>query len=74
MRLTILGGGGFRVPLVYRALAADPGRLVGEVVLHDEDPLRVAAIARVLHQLGPGPRVRLATGLDDAVRDTDVVF
>ncbi len=74
MRLTILGGGGFRVPLVYRALAGDPARLVGEVVLHDEDPLRLAAIARVLHQLGPGPRVRLAADLDDAVRDADVVF
>ena len=24
MRLTILGGGGFRVPLVYRALLDDP--------------------------------------------------
>lgn len=74
MRLTILGGGGFRVPLVYRALAADASMLVDEVVLHDEEPLRLAAIARVLHQLGPGPRVRLAADLDDAVRAADVVF
>ena len=39
MRLAILGGGGFRVPLVYGALLRDhsPGR-VTEVVLHDSTP------------------------------------
>lgn len=37
MRLTILGGGGFRVPLVYRALA---GSEVDTLTLYDTDPLR----------------------------------
>lgn len=74
MRLTILGGGGFRVPLVYRALALDPLHLVDEVVLLDDDPLRVRAIARVLQHLGSGPTVRIADGLDDALRATEVVF
>ncbi|MBA2768416.1 MAG: 6-phospho-beta-glucosidase [Sporichthyaceae bacterium] len=74
MRLTILGGGGFRVPLVYRALALDPTSLVREVVLFDEDPARVRAIMRVLEGVGSGPAVRVADQLDDAVRGTDVVF
>ena len=51
MRLTILGGGGFRVPLIYRALLADreEGR-VTHVTLHDLDPSRLAAFERVLFE------------------------
>jgi hypothetical protein len=45
MRLTIIGGGGFRVPLVYRALLKDTMSGVGErcteVTLYDTDPGRV---------------------------------
>ena len=49
MKLTILGGGGFRVPLVYGALLRDTHeRRVDEVVLHDVDPARLAAIERIL--------------------------
>ncbi|MFC7743866.1 hypothetical protein ACFQXA_27115 [Nocardiopsis composta] len=51
MRLTILGGGGFRVPLVHRALLDDAARgdaVIDEVVLHDTDPSRVRAIEAVL--------------------------
>ena len=45
MRLTILGGGGFRVPLVHQALLADRGvERVTELVLYDVDPARLAAI------------------------------
>jgi len=49
MKLTILGGGGFRVPLVHRALLADegPGR-VTDLVLHDLDPVRLRTVAAVL--------------------------
>ncbi|MFE2283147.1 6-phospho-beta-glucosidase [Streptomyces sp. NPDC059443] len=49
MRLTILGGGGFRVPLVYGALLGDhaEGR-VSHVTLYDEDSGRLGAMARVL--------------------------
>ncbi|MFK0252507.1 6-phospho-beta-glucosidase [Streptomyces sp. NPDC090445] len=49
MRLTILGGGGFRVPLVYGALLGDraEGR-VSHVTLYDEDPARLTAVSRVL--------------------------
>jgi len=36
MRLTVLGGGGFRVPLIYRALSTEPEwPEVDDLVLHD---------------------------------------
>ena len=39
MKLTIVGGGGFRVPLVYGALLAKRETLpFDEVVLHDPTP------------------------------------
>jgi 6-phospho-beta-glucosidase len=80
MKLTILGGGGFRVPLVHRALLADegPGR-VTDLVLHDLDPARLRTIGRVLHEAadasgGAGPRVHLDTDLESALRGADFVF
>ncbi|MFE3684312.1 6-phospho-beta-glucosidase [Streptomyces sp. NPDC059095] len=79
MRLTILGGGGFRVPLVYGALLRDraPGR-VTEVVLYDLDAARLHAIGRVLADRAYGiedaPSVRTTTDLDEALRGTDFVF
>ncbi|MFJ9851765.1 6-phospho-beta-glucosidase [Streptomyces sp. NPDC101150] len=78
MRLTILGGGGFRVPLVYRALLADPARSVSEVTLYDTDARRLAVIADVLARLAqdrPDPvTVRLAHDLDEAVTGADFIF
>ncbi|MFF7698785.1 family 4 glycosyl hydrolase [Streptomyces lydicus] len=78
MRLTILGGGGFRVPLVYRALLDDPAGSVSEVVLHDTDARRVGVIAEVLTLLAHGHRapvpVRVAHGLDEALTGADFVF
>ncbi|MCZ7414166.1 MULTISPECIES: family 4 glycosyl hydrolase [unclassified Streptomyces] len=73
MRLSILGGGGFRVPLVYAALARERSG-IEEVVLHDTDPARVGVIRSVLAGIDDGPRVRVAEGLDEAVRGTDFVF
>ena len=88
MRLTILGGGGFRVPLVYRALldgvfaagasgshAASAGV---EVTLYDTDRLRLNVVASILERLAEGrsapPPVRVAADLDDALRGADFVF
>ena len=50
MRLAVLGGGGFRVPLVYGALLRDTGDKprVEEVVLYDVSPDRLEAIRHVL--------------------------
>lgn len=73
MRLTILGGGGFRVPLVYRALLARTALDIDEVVLHDVDPARLAVIAAVL-PADPNITVRTTDSLTDALTGTDVVF
>ncbi|SCF73174.1 6-phospho-beta-glucosidase [Streptomyces sp. DconLS] len=79
VRLTILGGGGFRVPLVYGALLTDraPGR-VTEVVLHDLDAGRLNAVSRVLAEQAAespdAPRVSTTTDLDEALRGADFVF
>ncbi|MYZ05776.1 6-phospho-beta-glucosidase [Streptomyces sp. SID2999] len=79
MRLTILGGGGFRVPLVYGALLGDRGEgRVTEVVLHDVDAGRLDAVTRVLAEQADGvpdaPVVRATTELDDALLGADFVF
>lgn len=79
MRLTILGGGGFRVPLVHGALLRDHSeQRVTEVVLHDRDEGRLRTIALVLDQLATGhpspPRVTTTTDLDEALRGADFVF
>lgn len=74
MRLTILGGGGFRVPLVYSALLAE--RVDAQVVLYDVDPRRLAVIEAVCAQLagGPAPALRTTTDLDDALRGAEFIF
>ncbi|AXJ08229.1 6-phospho-beta-glucosidase [Arthrobacter sp. PM3] len=81
MRLTIVGGGGFRVPLVYRALSAGPfAGLVRELVLYDVDAGRLAAIEAVLASLagesppGSGPQVRAVSSLAEALDGADMVF
>src|SRR3954449_1687632 len=79
MKLTIVGGGGFRVPLVYGALLAKRERLpFDEVVLHDLDPDRMERMAGVLHGLaqerGEQLPFRSTTDLGDAVEGADFVF
>jgi 6-phospho-beta-glucosidase len=79
VKLTILGGGGFRVPLVYGALLTDraEGR-VTRVVLHDLDAGRLSAVTRVLAEQAAGvpgaPEVTATTDLDEALRGADFVF
>jgi len=72
--LAILGGGGFRVPLVYRALTDRPELGIDRVVLYDTDPGRLPVIAAVLAGTRGGPAVTVTSDLDEAVRDADVVF
>ncbi|EST35945.1 hypothetical protein N566_17025 [Streptomycetaceae bacterium MP113-05] len=82
MRLTILGGGGFRVPLVYRALLTEAHRQAAgrctELVLHDTDPVRAAVVASVLAaQAREAPEavpVRVEQDLGAALRGADFVF
>ena len=79
MKLTILGGGGFRVPLVYKALIADeaPGR-VTELRLYDTDETRLGAIRAVLDELAAEaqdpPKLISTTDLGEALAGTDFIF
>lgn len=79
MKLALLGGGGFRVPLVYRTLLRDrsEGRIT-QLRLHDEDPRRLAAMQKVLAAMADGdpeaPEVVLCETLEDAARSADFVF
>lgn len=71
MRVAILGGGGFRVPLICCELAAS-GLAVDEIVLYDTEPARLAVIADVL-----APErlpVRTTTDLRGALRGSGVIF
>ncbi|MDQ1740439.1 MAG: 6-phospho-beta-glucosidase [Pseudonocardiales bacterium] len=73
MRLALVGGGGFRVPLVYRALRRRPELGITELVLCDLDAGRLAAIGHVL-QPDPAIRIELETSLARAVQGADFVF
>lgn len=79
MKLTIVGGGGFRVPLVYTALLDLTERLtIDEVVLHDTEQERLDRIAPVLAGLaaeqGRELPFRSTTDLVDAVQGADFVL
>ena len=79
MKLTVVGGGGFRVPLVYGALMETAERLgLEEVVLHDIDETRLVRIGAVLEGLAAEHEQRLpfrtTTVLEDAVDGADFVF
>jgi 6-phospho-beta-glucosidase len=82
MRLVVLGGGGFRVPLLHRALLADAaeGRgIVDEFVLVDSDSGRMDAVMAVLeHQRAAEGvatfAVQRTTDLDEGLRGADAVF
>ena len=73
MRLVILGGGGFRVPLVYRAAVRRAGLGIDEIVLYDTDLDRLRVIAAVLEPT-PGLLLRTTDSLPDALIGADLVF
>ncbi|TLM85496.1 6-phospho-beta-glucosidase [Pseudarthrobacter sp. NamE2] len=79
MRLLIAGGGGFRVPLIYRALTS--GRFAGlatELVLYDVDAARLDAVTAVLRAMPAEPAARLpvraTTRLPEALAGAQMVF
>jgi 6-phospho-beta-glucosidase len=79
MKIAVLGGGGFRVPMVYGALAERATRLgLEEVALYDVDDRRLARIAPVLEGLAHERDARLpfatTTSLDEAIEGADFVF
>src|SRR5690606_35266691 len=79
MKLTIIGGGGFRVPQIFEALAGEnEGVHITELCLFDSDPARVTAIEAVLEQMAPAlprpPSVVSAATLDEAVSGAAFIF
>lgn len=86
MKLTIIGGGGFRVPDVYRALLADTGSpRITEVWLYDVGADRLEAVRAILASAARRavtrgadattvPAVHATTDLDAALSDADFVF
>lgn len=79
MKLALLGGGGFRVPLLYRTLLRDTSaRRLTELRLYDVEQSRLEAIAKILAAMADGdpraPRVVLCDDVAEAVRGVDFVF
>lgn len=79
LKIAIIGGGGFRTPLVYQALLDRRDTLsLGEIVLHDTDERRLSLMAAVVTALaaehGTASHVRTTTDLVDAVSDADFVM
>jgi 6-phospho-beta-glucosidase len=79
MKIALLGGGGFRVPMVYGALLTRAGRLgLDEITLYDVSETRLGRIGPVLEGLerefGERLVVRPTTVLDEALEGADFVF
>ncbi len=79
VKLTVIGGGGFRVPQIFQALSAGDARLrVAELWLYDVSEQRLEVIGNVLAQLAATaarpPAVHTTTHLPDALDGADFVF
>ena len=79
MKLAVIGGGGFRVPLVYGALLADTAEpRVDEVALYDVNERRLNVITRVLEQMAAGaerpPKVSATLEMQTVLDGADFVF
>lgn len=78
MKIALIGGGGFRAPLVWESIALLAQDVcVEELVLHDTSGPRLARIAAVVEGLRDergGPLPRTTTDLVDAVEGADVLF
>ena len=88
MKLTILGGGGFRVPLIHDAVvtnalaaAGRPSITIDEIALHDSSPERLRVVEAILaertQQLpdpSTAPRVTTTTDVAKALTGADFVF
>lgn len=78
MKLTIVGGGGFRVPQIVEALSRRPRDEIDvtELYLYDVAPERLRVMTAVLDQLDVPrkPRIVATTNMAEAVRGADFVF
>lgn len=79
MKLTIIGGGGFRVPQIYEALAAQDSNVpITRLCLYDVSPGRMNKIATVINELSrlatKKIEVEYTTNLDHCLTDASYVF
>ena len=79
MKLTLIGAGGFRTPVIYRAIAAgEVATTYDEVAFHDIDQARLDRVGCVLEgisqELGATAPVTMTTNLEAAVDGADVVY
>jgi 6-phospho-beta-glucosidase len=79
MKLTLIGAGGFRTPVIYRALAArEVTTHYDEVAFYDIDQARLDRIGCVLdgisQELGARAPVTMTTDLEAAVDGADIVY
>ncbi len=79
MKLTILGGGGFRVPLMFRTLLNDRSEHpVTQLRLWDTDTSRLTVMANILaamaQQYPTAPSVMIAENMEQAILGSDFVF
>jgi 6-phospho-beta-glucosidase len=79
MKVTLIGGGGFRAPIVWKSVAGGTGpSRVEELVLYDVSESRLNRIAAVIEGLrrerGGGPAVHTTTDLDAALEGAEIVF
>lgn len=75
MRLTIIGGGGFRVPLILDAVRrAAPRVPIDEVVLQDPDRSRLDVIEAVSRDQSAPFAVHTTTDLDASLDGASMVF
>jgi 6-phospho-beta-glucosidase len=78
-KITFIGGGGVRTPLVIHGLAQAQSLLnIGELTLFDVDPARTETIARlgreIVRKQNGGFEIRTATGLEAACQGADFVL
>ena len=81
MKLTLIGGGGFRVPQIFAAVsAADAQIRITELCLYDVSEQRMDVMRHVLAELASSaagllpPRIRTTTDLTEALTGADFVF
>ena len=79
MKVTLIGGGGFRAPMLDRSLAWGADAIgIDEVVSYDTDEARLRSIADVLQAMdeerGGGLPRRTTTDLDDALDGAGAVL
>ena len=78
-KVTMIGGGGVRTPLVIHGLAQAQAALdIGEVALFDIDAERTRIMARlggeIVRRLGGGFEIRIASRLEEAAEGADYVL